>query len=104
MLHLLRRALFAAFDDGCFTIAKGAAYSALLSFFPVLTSAATVLVMTRAEVVSEPLKHLLQKRVPPDTEQLVLDQFRARGQKSISLLVVALLLALWAASGVVKSL
>ncbi len=36
--YLLRRALFASFEDGLFTIAKGAAYSALLSFFPVLTN------------------------------------------------------------------
>src|ERR1035441_8713132 len=51
MLLLLRRALFASFDDGLFTIAKGAAYSALLSFFPVLATAATVLVQMRADFV-----------------------------------------------------
>ena len=55
MPFLLRRTLLAAIDDGCFSIAKGAAYSALLSFFPVLTSAATILVMTRADFVSATL-------------------------------------------------
>ena len=53
LLYLLRRALFASFDDGLFTIAKGAAYSALLSFFPILATAATVLVQTRAEFVQQ---------------------------------------------------
>jgi membrane protein len=102
--YLLQRTLFAAINDGCFVISKGAAYSALLSFFPVLTSVATVLVMTRAGLVWKTLSDALQKVLPPGTEQLVLAQFRARGQKSITLLIVALLLALWAASGVIKSL
>jgi membrane protein len=102
--YLLQRTFLAAFDDGCFTIAKGAAYSAILSFFPILTSAATLLVMTRAAVVSDAIGGLLQKVVPPGTEQIVLTQFRARGQKSISLLLLALLLSLWAASSVIKSL
>jgi membrane protein len=101
---LLRRTLLAAIDDGCFSIAKGAAYSALLSFFPVLTSAATILVMTRADFVSTTLSRVLQTVLPPGTEQVVLTQFRARGQKSITLLIVALLLALWAAASVIKSL
>lgn len=102
--YLLHRTLIAAIDDGCFVISKGAAYSALLSFFPVLTSVATILVMTRAGFVWTTLSDALQRVLPPGTEQLVLAQFRARGQKSITLLIVALLLALWAASGVVKSL
>ena len=54
-LWLLRRALIATLDDGCIGNAKGAAYSALLSFFPVLTSAATILVqsgtLNRGDVV-----------------------------------------------------
>jgi len=101
---VLQRTVVASIDDGCFTIAKGAAYSALLSFFPVLTSVATVLVMTRAGFVSKTITDVLQKVLPPGSEGLVLAQFRARGQKSISLLIVALLLALWAASSVIKSL
>ena len=105
--YLLQRTLLAAIDDGCFSIAKGAAYSALLSFFPVLTSAATIMVMTRADFVSATVSRALETVLPPGTDKIVFDvlaQFRARGQKSISLLVVALLLALWAAASVIKSL
>jgi len=102
--YLLHRTLIAAFDDGCFTIAKGAAYSAILSFFPILTSAATILVMARAQFVSNTLVDFLSNIVPPGTEQLVLDQFRKTGKKSITLLIVALLLSLWAATSVIKSL
>jgi membrane protein len=101
---LFRRSIVAAFNDGCFGIAKGAAYSALLSFFPVLTSAATILVQTRAEFVSRTLEDFLSEVVPPGTEDLVLRQFRISGARPIAVLVVAGLISLWAASSVIKSL
>jgi membrane protein len=101
---LLRRSVFAAFDDGCLAIAKGAAYSALLSFFPVLTSAATILVQSRAEFVSNMLEKVLSQIVPPGTEDLVVQQFRVTGARPHSLLIVAGVVSVWAASGVIKSL
>ena len=101
---LLRRSILAAFEDGCFSIAKGAAYSALLSFFPVLTSAAAILVQTRAEFVANTIQGFLSEIVPPGTEELVVQQFRVVGARPISLLVVAGLISLWAASSVIKSL
>jgi membrane protein len=104
ILWLLRRSLVAAFDDGQFSIAKGAAYSALLSFFPVLTSAAAILVQTRAAFVSRTIEGFLSEVVPPGTEELVLRQFRAVGARPAALLIVAALISLWAASSVVKSL
>jgi len=102
--YLLRRSFLAALDDGCFAIAKGAAYSALLSFFPVLTTAATVLVQTRAQFVSLTLEKFLSQAVPPGTEDLVLRQFQVKGARPLALLVVAVIVAVWAASGVIKSL
>ena len=101
---LLRRTLFASIDDGLFGIAKGAAYSALLSFFPVLTSVAVILVQTGAKYVQSGITRFLSRVVPPGTENVVLDQFRMQGRKPVALLVVAFLLSLWAASSVVKSL
>jgi membrane protein len=94
----------ASIDDGLFSIAKGAAYSALLSFFPVLTSAATIFVQVRADYVQQSLASFLSEILPPGTEQVVMDQFRSRGQRPASLLVVAFALSLWAASSVIKSL
>lgn len=101
---LLRRSLVATFDDGCLSTAKGAAYSALLSFFPVLTSAATILVQTRAEFVARTIEDALSEIVPPDSEPLVVQQFRLGGTRHNSLLIVAGIISLWAASGVIKSL
>jgi len=101
---LLRRTLVASIDDGLFGIAKGAAYSALLSFFPVLTSAATILVQTGANYVQVNIEAFLAQILPPGTETVVMQQFRYRGQRPIALLVVAFALSLWAASSVMKSL
>jgi len=101
---LLRRTVVASFDDNCFGIAKGAAYSALLSFFPVLTSAATILVQTRAEFVSSTLEGFLSEIVPPGSQSLVVQQFRVTGARPAAVLVAAGLVSLWAASSVITRL
>ena len=102
--RLLRRSLVSAFNDNCLGTAKGAAYSALLSFFPVLTSAATILVESRARFVSNTIERGLSRIVPPGSESLVVQQFRISGSRPTALLVFAGLISLWAASGVIKSL
>jgi membrane protein len=93
-----------AFDDGCFSIAKSVAFSALLSFFPVLAASATILLQTRAEFVSRMLQHALSKIVPPGSEELVVVKFQVSGARPWGVLVVALIIAVWAAAGVIKSL
>ena len=103
-MWLVRRSTLAAFDDGCFSIAKGAAYSALLSFFPVLTSAATILVQSRAGFVSRIMERALSEIVPPGSEDLVVQQFRVSGARPLGLLIAAGIVSVWAASGVIKSL
>jgi membrane protein len=103
-LSLFRRSLSSAFDDNCLAIAKGAAYSALLSFFPVLSATAAILVQARSQLVSQTIEDTLSEIVPPGTEGLVLEQFRVTGARPISVLIVAGLISLWAASGVIKSL
>ncbi len=101
---LLRRSLVATFDDGCLGTAKGAAYSALLSFFPVLTSAAAILLQSHAGLVSRGMERILAEIVPPESEGLVVERFRAVGAHPLSLLVIAGIVSVWAASGVIKSL
>jgi membrane protein len=102
--RLLHRSVITGFDDNCLAIAKGAAYSALLSFFPVLTSAATILVQSGVPFVSNTMERALSQIVPPGSGGLVVQQFRITGARPISLLIVAGLISLWAASGVIKSL
>src|SRR5207302_6085207 len=101
---LLKRSLISTFDDGCIGAAKGAAYSALLSFFPDLTSVAAIMVQTKTEFVARYLQNVLKEIVPPGTEDLVVQQFSVMGERPLGLLIGAALISLWAASGVIKSL
>lgn len=102
--YLLQRSIIGAANDNCFGIAKGAAYSALLSFFPVLTAAAALLVQTRLDFVTDTIAGFLSEVLPPGTQDLVMRQFQARGARPLLVLVVAALVSLWAASSVIKSL
>ena len=101
---LLKAAFTGLYQDGCLGIAKGAAYSALLSFFPVLTTLAAVLVEARAEAVSRTIARLLYDVVPPGTEDTVRTLFVVHGERPRWLLVLAIVLSVWAASGAMMSL
>jgi len=78
---LLRRSFISTLNDGCIGAAKGAAYSALLAFFPLLTSAAAIMVQTRTEFVASTLQSFLSQIVPPGAEELVVRQFRVMGMR-----------------------
>lgn len=100
----LGRACVASYQDNALGFAKGAAYSALLSFFPVLTTITAILVQANAAAVSRSISRFLFEVVPPGTEDLVLRNFLVTGAKPVSLLIGATLLSIWAASGVMMSL
>lgn len=102
--RLLKLATEGTYKHNCLSIAKGAAYSALLSFFPVLTTVATLLVQIRADSVASTIARFLYQVVPPGTEDVVRDLFVVRGERPMWLLVVAIVLAAWAASGAMISL
>jgi membrane protein len=101
---LLRAAWVATYEDGGFGVAKGAAYSALLAFFPVLTTLATLLVEANAEAVARTIARLLYDVIPPGTEEIVQALFNVQGQRPSWLLVFAIMLSVWAGSGVMMSL
>lgn len=101
---LLRRAFMAAYEDNCFGIAKGAAYSFLLSLFPVLTTLTAILIQVNAQPVVHVIASFARQIVPPGTEDLVLSRLRERGARPISLPVLSIVLSLWAGSGAMISL
>src|SRR5690242_20221378 len=100
----LRAAFQATYEDGCFGIAKGAAYSSLLAFFPVITTVATVLVQANADAVARTIARLLYDVIPPGTEDVVRTLFTVKGSRPTMLLIGAVVLAVWASSGVMMSL
>jgi membrane protein len=100
----LRAAFQATYEDNCFATAKGAAYSSLLAFFPVLTTVAAVLVQANADAVARTTARLLYDVIPPGTEDVVRALFTVKGQRPTGLLVGAVVLSVWASSGVMMSL
>lgn len=101
---LLRKAFMDAWDDNCFAIAKGGAYSSMMAFFPVMTTLAAILVQANADAVAHQISDLVFDVTPPGTEDVIKNLFETRGSQPLWLLVVAIILALWAASGVTTSL
>lgn len=101
---LFRRACLAALEDNSFGIAKGVAYSALLAFFPVLTTLATLLLRANASAVSQELGKLLFEVVPPGSETVVQRHFVASGAKTVLFLAGGTIFTLWTASGAMMSL
>lgn len=101
---LLGRALKATYQDGCLGMAKGAAYSALLAFFPLLATTAALLLHFRANWVAQTITTIISKALPPGTEDLVFNYFSVRGHRPVLLPITAVLLSLWAASGSTVSL
>ena len=101
---LLRRAVIAAAQDNCFSISKGAAYSFMLSLFPVLTTMAYLLVQASARPEIGVLTRFIREVVPPGTEDLLISRLYTPGSKPISLSVVAIVISVWAGSGAMMSL
>jgi membrane protein len=92
------------YSHGALGSAKGAAYSALLSFFPVLTFTTAALVVADAANVARRIATLLFEFSPPEVEQFLRTWLAENSKHRASLRVAAVLLSLWAASGVMASL
>jgi membrane protein len=103
-LTRLRKALWGLYEDGSLGFAKGAAYSALLAFFPVLTTLSAWLIQANAEAVSRKIANFLFRVVPPGAEEFLKYTMTQRGAQPLTLPIAASILALWAATGVIISL
>ena len=101
---LLRGAMVASLEDNVFGLAKGAAYSGLLAFFPILASLAAILTQVKADAVSRVISRFLFEVVPPGSEDLIHYVFTVKGQRPVALLIVAAILSVWGASGAIISL
>lgn len=102
--RLLKIASADAYRHNFFETAKGAAYSALLSFFPVIATLAALLVQARADQTAHTISSLLYEVAPPGTEDVIRNLFIVHGSRPAYLLVIAVALAAWGASGAIISL
>ena len=92
------------YRHGALGSAKGAAYSALLSFFPIFTFTTAALVEANATSVAQRIAGLLYEFSPPEVEQFLRVWLAEHSKSRVPLRVAAVALSLWAASGVMASL
>jgi membrane protein len=92
------------YRHGSLGYAKGAAYSALLSFFPVFSLVVAALIVADASVLARRITALLYEFSPPEVEQLLRSWLAEQHQHRASLRLLAISLSLWAASGLMMSL
>lgn len=103
-VQLLRRAIWRAFEHDCFAIAKGAAYSAILTVFPLLLLVASILTLSQTtEAFIREMAFAAGKIMPPDVSDAVMQYFEGSQARPIRLLVSASIITIMAASGVMIS-
>jgi membrane protein len=103
-LSLLKRAFLRSFEHDLWGIAKGAAYSGILSLFPALLVLASVLAASnQREVLSDLVTRALKGLLPATTSAFAVRYFTERQDRPIEALVTTSILTLWTASGMMMS-
>jgi len=101
--RLFRLSVWRAFQHDAFATAKAAAYSSILTFFPALLVLGSVLAtVRRGEVYLREISYALG-RIMPTGSATALSNLRGTARRPVGLLVMASLLTLWTASGVIIS-
>jgi membrane protein len=101
LLEHLQRAIWAAFRHSVFSMAKAAAYSAMLSIFPALVVITTLFaVMPSGDNIRGVLRGALQQVLPPDTMLLVQNYFINYHTRSIRIVWGCAFVSVFAAMGV----
>lgn len=105
LFHHLRRAIWSAFGHSVFSMAKAAAYSAILSIFPALLVVTTVVAMMPAGGdVRGLLRAGFERILPPETMQLVQTYFVINHARSLRIVWGSGFISVFAAMGVLLSL
>jgi membrane protein len=101
----LRRAVWSAFGHSAFSMAKAAAYSAILSIFPALLVVTTLFaMMPSGDDLRGVIRAALATVLPPDTMRLVQIYFISNHAASMRIVAGAVFVSLFAAMGVLLSL
>jgi membrane protein len=102
-MHLLRRALWRAFEHDAFAMAKASAYSLILTFFPALMVVGSVLATSqKTEVYLREISYAIGKALPAGSAN-ALAYLKGSTQRPLNLLISTSLLTLWTASGIIVS-
>lgn len=100
----LRLSVWRAFQHDAFGIAKGVAYSAILSLFPILMIVASVLITSpNSQQYVDEIVAAAYRVLPPGMGPVVEAYFSSAKQRPVSLLIAASVITLWTSSGVMIS-
>jgi membrane protein len=102
-LRLLRLAVWRSFQHDAFAVAKAAAYSSILTFFPALLVVGSSLAASRrTSVYLREIGYALGKIMPAGSAT-ALAYLKGTTQRPVGLLIMTSLLTVWTASGVMIS-
>jgi membrane protein len=105
LFHHLRRAIWSAFGHSVFSMAKAAAYSAILSIFPALLVVTTGFAMMPAgSDIRGLVRAGFERILPPETMQLVQMYFVINHARSLRIVWGSAFISIFAAMGVLLSL
>ena len=97
-------ALWRAFQHDAFAVAKGAAFSAILTLFPAVLVLASVLSASRmTELLFREVSHALGRILPEGTHSAVLQYFTGSKPLGVRFLLTVIVITLWTGSGVMIS-
>ena len=100
----LRMAFWRAFEHDAFGVAKGAAFSAILTFFPVILVLASILSISRSsELFVGEIFHALGRILPEGTSATIAYYLTGAKPAQTKFLVSTSILTVWTASGAMIS-
>lgn len=101
----LRRAVWSALAHNAITMAKAAAYSAILSLFPAMLVVTTIFaVAPSGDSIGGTIRAALRQFLPPDTMFLIQNYFVAYHARSLRIVWGSVFVSIFAALGVLLSL
>lgn len=101
---LLRLSVWRAFYHDAFGVAKGVAYSLIVSLFPAFLVVASVLAAFHKTVTAtREIAYALGRILPPGSAQSAQSYFQTTTERPLRILVTTSILTLWAASGAMIS-
>jgi membrane protein len=99
-----RLALWRAFQHDAFSVAKAAAFSAILTLFPGILVLASLLSMSHlTEPVVRELSHAVGRILPEGTDTAVMQYFTGNKPVHLRFLITLIVITLWTGSGVMIS-
>ncbi len=103
-LRLVKLAIWRGFCHDAFGVAKGAAYSLILSMFPALIMVASIFAASaRASGLGREITHAIGSIFPPGAAELGQAYFFKAQERPVRFLVTTSLVTLWTGSGAMLS-